>query len=62
VVLSPCGAGLASAPGRPDNRGGCVFYAWKGPPWSRPVWHLFVLAGSALHDFATLFHVIPLAG
>jgi len=41
---------------------GSVFYAWKRLPWSHPVWHLFVLAGGALHFFAILFFVIPLAG
>jgi hemolysin III len=41
---------------------GCVFYAWKSLPWGHAVWHLFVLAGSAFHYFAILFHVIPLAG
>ncbi len=40
---------------------GSVFYAWKSLPWSHAVWHVFVLAGGALHYFAILFYVIPLA-
>lgn len=40
---------------------GLVFYSWKRLPYSHAVWHLFVLAGSALHFFSVLFYVIPLA-
>ena len=39
--------------------GGVVFYAWKSMPWSHPIWHLFVLGGSACHFFAMLLHVLP---
>jgi hemolysin III len=38
---------------------GVVFYAWHRLPYAHPVWHLFVLAGSALHFFAILFYVLP---
>jgi hemolysin III len=38
---------------------GTVFYALKKVPYMHSVWHLFVLAGSALHFFAVLFFVIP---
>ncbi len=38
---------------------GIVFYAWKRLPYHHAVWHVFVLAGSALHFFAVLFYVIP---
>ncbi len=41
---------------------GVVFYVWRGLPFHHAVWHLFVMAGSALHFFAILFYVIPLAG
>jgi len=34
--------------------GGVVFYVWKRLPYSHAIWHLFVLAGSALHYFAVL--------
>ena len=39
---------------------GIVFYAWKKMPYNHAVWHLFVMAGSALHFFAILLHVLPM--
>ncbi len=39
--------------------GGVVFYAWERMPYNHMVWHLFVMAGSALHFFAILLYVIP---
>ncbi len=38
---------------------GVIFYAWHKLPYHHAVWHLFVLAGSASHFFAMLFHVLP---
>jgi hemolysin III len=38
---------------------GIVFYAWRRLPYHHAVWHLFVLAGSALHYFAVLLYVVP---
>ena len=38
---------------------GVVFYAWRTFPYHHAVWHLFVLAGSVLHYFAVLLHVVP---
>lgn len=38
---------------------GIVFYCWRSLPYHHAVWHLFVLAGSALHFFAVLWYVIP---
>lgn len=40
---------------------GTVFYVWRRLPYHHAVWHAFVLLGSALHFFAILFYVIPLA-
>ncbi len=40
---------------------GVVFYAWRRLPYNHAIWHLFVLTGSALHFFAVLFYVVPLA-
>ncbi len=40
---------------------GVVFYAWRRLPYGHAVWHLFVLAGSALHFLAVLFYVVPTA-
>lgn len=39
--------------------GGAVFYAWRGFPYHHAVWHLFVLAGTALHYACVLNYVIP---
>jgi hemolysin III len=39
--------------------GGTVFYILKRVPYMHAVWHLFVLAGSALSFFAVLFYVLP---
>jgi hemolysin III len=39
--------------------GGAVFYAWRGFPYHHAVWHLFVLAGTALHYVCVLKYVIP---
>ncbi|XWV18122.1 MAG: hypothetical protein HEQ11_19140 [Gemmatimonas sp.] len=37
---------------------GCVFYSAR-KSWSHPVWHLFVMGGSACHDFAVLYYAAP---
>ena len=39
--------------------GGIGFYAWRRLPYHHAVWHLFVLAGSALHFAAVLLYVVP---
>lgn len=36
---------------------GSIFYMWRAFPHHHAVWHLFVLAGSAMHFFAILFYV-----
>ncbi len=41
---------------------GIVFYVRRSMPYHHAIWHGFVLAGSALHFFAVLFYVIPMAG
>jgi hemolysin III len=38
---------------------GVIFYAWKRLAYHHAIWHVFVMAGSALHFFAILFYVIP---
>ncbi len=40
---------------------GVLFFVWKRVPYNHAIWHLFVMAGSALHYFAVLFFVIPVA-
>jgi hemolysin III len=42
--------------------GGVVFYGLQRLPYNHAVWHLLVLAGSALHFFGVLLYVIPPAG
>ena len=37
---------------------GCLFYLWKRLPYSHPIWHLFVLAGTLCHFFCILWHVM----
>ena len=39
--------------------GGCAFYLAR-KSWSHPVWHLFVMGGSACHYFAVLWYSSPL--
>ncbi|WP_085524633.1 PAQR family membrane homeostasis protein TrhA [Tuberibacillus sp. Marseille-P3662] len=36
---------------------GTIFYVWRGFPYHHAVWHVFVLAGSALHFFAIVLYV-----
>jgi hemolysin III len=38
---------------------GVIFYGWKRLPYNHAIWHVFVLAGSALHFAAVLGFVIP---
>ncbi len=39
---------------------GTLFYAWDRKPYYHAVWHVFVLAGSALHFCAVMLYVVPL--
>ena len=56
--LGPPGAGLLVAGGL-AYMVGIVFYRWQRLPFHRPVWHLFVIAGSACHFAAIAFYAIP---
>lgn len=38
---------------------GVIFYVRKNLTYHHAIWHLFVLAGSALHFFAVLLYVVP---
>jgi hemolysin III len=38
---------------------GVVFFAWERLRYSHAIWHLFVLAGSACHYVAVLWHSTP---
>lgn len=37
---------------------GSVFYVWRGFKFHHAVWHLFVLAGTAVHFFSVLFYLL----
>jgi hemolysin III len=39
---------------------GTIFYMWRSFPFHHAVWHVFVLAGTAVHFFAVLFYVLPM--
>ncbi len=58
-AVAPTGLLLLAAGGLAYTLG-VVFYIWRSLPHHHAIWHLFVLAGSALHFFAVLFYVIPL--
>lgn len=38
---------------------GVLFYLWRGFRFHHAVWHLFVLAGSALHVHAAVLYALP---
>ena len=38
---------------------GLIFYGWKKCRYMHSVWHLFVLAGSAMHFVSIFFYVLP---
>ena len=38
---------------------GVIVYRWRSLPFNRPIWHLFVVAGSACHFAAIALYVIP---
>lgn len=38
---------------------GVIFYRWHSLPFNRPIWHLFVVAGSAFHFAAIALYAIP---
>lgn len=60
VSVAPGGLALLLAGGL-AYMVGVIFYVWKRLPFNHAIWHGFVLLGSALHYFAILFYVIPLA-
>ena len=62
LELIPHPALLLMALGGLAYTGGVVFYLWQRLPYNHAIWHLFVIAGSALHFFAIFFFVIPPAG
>ena len=57
--LAPAGLNLLFAGGMAFSIG-VVIYLWKRLPYGHAVWHLFVVAGCALHFFAIFHYVIPI--
>lgn len=57
-ALSPGGLVLLAAGGAAYTFG-VIFFAWKRMPYHHMIWHLFVMAGGALHYFAVLLYVVP---
>lgn len=57
-AASPTALGLLVAGGLCYTLG-TGFYVYKRIPYFHMIWHLWVLAGSALHFFAVLLYVIP---
>jgi len=41
------------------HTGGIGFYLWRSLPYHHAIWHLLMLAGSAMHYVAVLNFVIP---
>lgn len=58
AALAPAGVTLLVAGGLAYT-GGVAFYVLKRMPYHHVLWHLFVLAGSALHFAAVYSHVLP---
>jgi hemolysin III len=56
AAVGPSGGGLLLAGGLAYSLG-VPFYVWRRLPYHHAVWHLFVLAGSALHYAAVLLCV-----
>lgn len=57
-ALPPAGLWLLAGGGIAYSAG-VIFYLWEKLPYNHAIWHLFVLAGTALQFFAVLFFVIP---
>lgn len=57
-AVQPAGLMLMLAGGL-TYTGGVLFYVRQSLRYHHAIWHLFVLAGSALHYFAILFYVVP---
>jgi hemolysin III len=58
AALPPHGMQLLVAGGLAYTLG-VIFYVLKRIPYTHAVWHLWVLAGSALHFLAVFFFVLP---
>ena len=65
VAIGPVWAALGAAAvgwilaGGLAYTAGVAFYVWERLPFNHMVWHLFVLAGSALHFAAIMMYLVP---
>jgi len=57
-ALDPAGTVLLAGGGLAYSVG-VVFYRWHRLPFHQPIWHLFVVAGSACHFAAIALYVVP---
>ncbi len=57
-ALSPAGFILLLSGGL-CYTGGIIFYKWNAVRYMHGVWHLFVLAGSALHYLCVILYAMP---
>ncbi|MFM1920806.1 MAG: hypothetical protein RLZZ303_2440 [Candidatus Hydrogenedentota bacterium] len=58
--LVPGGAIVLLALGGLAYSAGVIFYLWHKLPYNHAIWHVFVLAGSALHFAAIFAYILPL--
>jgi hemolysin III len=56
-VIAPAGMAWLVA-GGVAYTSGVGFFLWRRLPYNHSIWHLFVMAGSACHVLATVFHVL----
>jgi hemolysin III len=60
VEMMPAGALLLLLLGGLAYTAGVVFYVWEKLPYNHAIWHVFVMAGSALHFAAVMAYVVPI--
>ncbi|MBI1317345.1 MAG: hemolysin III family protein [Candidatus Hydrogenedens sp.] len=60
IEIMPLGAIVLLLLGGLAYTFGVVFYVWEKLPYNHAIWHLFVIAGSALHFAAVMAYVVPI--
>lgn len=59
LTALPTGGLVLLAAGGLSYSVGAIFYLWRSLPFNHTIWHIFVVAGSALQFLAVLYYVIP---
>jgi len=59
IELMPFGAIMLLLLGGLAYTFGVIFYVWERLPYNHAIWHVFVIAGSALHFAAVMAYVVP---